>query len=214
MFPSQFSTNLTEFYRISAKESVKTWTISGSLQRQSRSRVWIRFLMFCRYASLSCFVFWAETRTKLRSAANHKKRSRYFESRHRVWSTRSSSLQTDWEGGDRLQSVSGAFTLRQDAVGLSWASPLWALSFPACLALCVWPSLATWSVSHISSRAEMNQHAPPASLRPSPSLILTFRPTQSSASDWSLHDLQRLSGPRDFRDIIIYRCFGFFCSAL
>lgn len=35
MFPSQFSTNLTEFYRISAKESVKTWKISGSLQRLS-----------------------------------------------------------------------------------------------------------------------------------------------------------------------------------
>lgn len=37
---------------------------------------------------------------------------------------------------------------------------------------------------------------------------------QSSASDWSLHDPQRLSGLCDFRDIIIYRCFGFFCSAL
>lgn len=71
MFPSQFSTNLTEFYRISAKESVKTWTISGSLQRQSVSECGYVFKCFV-VTSLSCFVFWAETRTKLRSAANHK----------------------------------------------------------------------------------------------------------------------------------------------
>lgn len=38
-----------------------------------------------------------------------------------------------------------------------------ALSFPACLAVCVWPSLWLRRVSHISSEAGRHQHVPPDS---------------------------------------------------
>lgn len=189
---------------------MKTWKISGLLQRQRVIQSVDKFLN----VSLLC----------LCDALSSGRRRGQSYDQQLIIKNAAGTLRADivsephvprhcrrTERATTVCRVFGAFTLRQDAVGLSWASPLWALSFPACLALCVWPSLATWSASHISSRAEMNQHAPPASLRPSPSLILTFtphnHPPQTEVSMNCSHS--QVSGLQRYNNISIFWVFLF-----